>query len=69
MRGKFVKHVLEQARLIDINVPTPTARAKTKEVLALKQEGIGAAAIAKQVGISRASVYRVLGATAGVPAG
>ena len=47
----------------------PTARAKTKEVLSLKRQGIGAAAIAKQVGISRASVYRVLGAAASPSAG
>ena len=43
----------------------PTARAKTKEVLMLKQEGIGAAAIARRVKISRASVYRVLASAAG----
>jgi hypothetical protein len=42
----------------------PTARAKTKEVLALKRQGIGATAIAKRIKISRASVYRVLTATA-----
>jgi DNA invertase Pin-like site-specific DNA recombinase len=49
----------------------PTARAKTKEVLMLKQEGVGADEIARRVKISRASVYRVLGATAaaaGAPA-
>jgi DNA invertase Pin-like site-specific DNA recombinase len=44
----------------------PTARAKTKEVLALQRQGVGAAEIARRVKISRASVYRVL-ATA-VPA-
>ena len=38
----------------------PTARAKTDEVIALHQQGNGAAAIAKQLGISRASVYRIL---------
>jgi DNA invertase Pin-like site-specific DNA recombinase len=38
----------------------PTARAKTDEVAALHQQGNGAAAIAKELGISRASVYRIL---------
>jgi DNA invertase Pin-like site-specific DNA recombinase len=46
----------------------PTARAKTKEVLSLKRQGVGATQIAQRVGISRASVYRVL-AIAGAPAG
>ena len=38
----------------------PTARAKTKEVLELKANGVKAATIAKQLGIGRASVYRIL---------
>jgi DNA invertase Pin-like site-specific DNA recombinase len=38
----------------------PTARAKADEVVALKAQGVGPAAIAKQVGIGRASVYRIL---------
>jgi len=37
----------------------PTARAKTGEVLALKAQGRGATAIAKELGIGRASVYRI----------
>ena len=38
----------------------PTARAKVDEVLALHASGIGATEIAKQLGIGRASVYRML---------
>lgn len=38
-----------------------TARAKTAEVQQLRSEGLGASAIASQLGISRASVYRMLG--------
>ena len=38
----------------------PTARAKTVEVKRLRAKGIGAAEIARTVGISRASVYRCL---------
>lgn len=38
----------------------PTAKAKTEEVLKLHQEGIGGTEIAKQLGIGRASVYRIL---------
>ena len=37
----------------------PTARARGSEVKRLKLEGVGATAIAKQLGISRASVYRL----------
>lgn len=37
-----------------------TARAKSEEVLALHKHGTGASEIAKQVGIGRASVYRIL---------
>ena len=37
----------------------PTARAKGSEVKRLKLEGVGPSAIAKQLGISRASVYRL----------
>jgi len=39
----------------------PTARAKADEVHALKAQGIGATAIAEQMKIGRASVYRILG--------
>ena len=38
----------------------PTAMAKRPEVIALRETGLGAAEIAKRVGISRASVYRAL---------
>lgn len=38
----------------------PTARAKTDDVVNLKHQGTSAAAIAKQIGISKASVYRIL---------
>ena len=38
----------------------PTARAKTDEVKRLKDEGVGATEIANQLGIGRASVYRIL---------
>lgn len=37
-----------------------TARAKSDDVLALYRKGKGASEIAKQVGIGRASVYRIL---------
>ncbi len=37
-----------------------TARAKSDEVLALFKAGKGASEIAKEVGIGRASVYRIL---------
>lgn len=39
----------------------PTARAKADEVKALKAQGVGPTAIAKQMGIGRASVCRILG--------
>jgi DNA invertase Pin-like site-specific DNA recombinase len=39
---------------------TPTARAKSDQIVALKAKGVGATAIAKELGIGRASVYRVL---------
>ena len=42
----------------------PTARAKSDEVIALKSDGVGATAIASQLGISRASVYRIITETA-----
>jgi DNA invertase Pin-like site-specific DNA recombinase len=38
----------------------PTAKAKANEVVKLHAEGLGATAIAKQLGIGRASVYRIL---------
>jgi DNA invertase Pin-like site-specific DNA recombinase len=38
----------------------PTARAKASEVRRLCSEGVGATQIGKRLGISRASVYRVL---------
>ena len=38
----------------------PTAKAKSKEVLAMNAEGVGATEIARRVGIGRASVYRIL---------
>jgi DNA invertase Pin-like site-specific DNA recombinase len=41
----------------------PTARAKSREVRALKAEGIAVAEIVRRTGVSRASVYRILGTT------
>jgi DNA invertase Pin-like site-specific DNA recombinase len=38
----------------------PTARAKTGDVQALARSGVGASSIAAKLGISRASVYRIL---------
>lgn len=38
----------------------PTARAKSDEVKALTSQGVGAVAIAKQLGIERTSVWRIL---------
>jgi DNA invertase Pin-like site-specific DNA recombinase len=38
----------------------PTARAKADEVLVLRKQGVGASEIARQVGVGRASVYRIL---------
>ena len=38
----------------------PTARAKSKNVLKLKMDGVGPTKIAEELGISRASVYRIL---------
>jgi len=38
----------------------PTARAKAQEVLELRSKSVGAAAIAAELGIGRASVYRIL---------
>jgi len=43
----------------------PTAKAKAQEILALRADGVGAADIAKRLGIGRASVYRVLGCKSG----
>ncbi|MEM9735027.1 MAG: recombinase family protein [Pseudomonadota bacterium] len=39
---------------------TPTARAKAEDVRRLRTEGKGATAIARELGIGRASVYRIL---------
>ncbi|MBT5081697.1 MAG: recombinase family protein [Rhodospirillaceae bacterium] len=41
----------------------PTARAKTQEVLDLRSKGMKATAIAVELGIGRASVYRILADT------
>lgn len=38
----------------------PTARAKAKDICALKAEGLGVAEIVRRTGVSRASVYRIL---------
>ncbi|WP_417621941.1 recombinase family protein [Parasphingorhabdus sp.] len=38
----------------------PTARAMTADIIKLKDEGVGASDIAKETGVSRASVYRIL---------
>ena len=38
----------------------PTAMAKAQQVLELRKDGLGATAIAKKLGIGRASVYRAL---------
>jgi DNA invertase Pin-like site-specific DNA recombinase len=38
----------------------PTAMAKAGEILALKGQGLGATAIARQLGVSVRSVYRAL---------
>jgi DNA invertase Pin-like site-specific DNA recombinase len=37
----------------------PTAKRKSREVLALRSQGIGATDIAEQLGIGRSSVYRI----------
>ncbi len=47
----------------------PTAQAKSDDVLRLRSEGVGPSEIARQTGISRASVYRILGVADHVPAG
>ena len=39
----------------------PTARAKSEQVIELHKGGLGASAIAAQLGISRASTYRIIG--------
>ncbi|MEM8692443.1 MAG: recombinase family protein [Pseudomonadota bacterium] len=40
----------------------PTAKAKAADVIALHEKGTGATTIAKELGIGRASVYRILNA-------
>jgi len=42
----------------------PTARAKANEVAVLKAHGVGPTKIAKELGIGRASVYRILSSLA-----
>lgn len=42
----------------------PTARRKEKEIKSLKEAGVGASEIARQLGVGRASVYRVLSSMA-----
>lgn len=44
----------------------PTARQKAAEVTALREAGLGASAIAERLGVSRASVYRIVDATINV---
>ncbi len=46
----------------------PTARAKSKEVLEMHGAGAGATQIAKELGIGRASVYRIIAAQQGAEA-
>ena len=46
----------------------PTAQAKSKEVLELIHSGLGPSETAKKVGISRASVYRIIKGRAGTGA-
>jgi DNA invertase Pin-like site-specific DNA recombinase len=43
----------------------PTARAKASEIARLRVDGLGAAEIARRLGIGRASVYRVLAGATG----
>lgn len=38
----------------------PTARARAKDIRALKSQGLGVSAIKKQTGVSRSSIYRIL---------
>lgn len=42
----------------------PTAQKKSKEIIALHEEGLGASEIARRIYISRASVYRILATNA-----
>lgn len=46
---------------------TPTARAKASEAHELHHQGLGATEIAERLGISRASVYRILSVQTGRP--
>lgn len=41
---------------------TPTAKAKTADVLSMHRTGMGPVAIARQLGIGRSSVYRIIDA-------
>ena len=41
----------------------PTARAQAGKVLQLRNAGVGPSEIARQVGISRTSVFRILGSS------
>jgi len=43
----------------------PTVRRQTAEIVRLKEAGVRPSEIAVRLGIGRASVYRVLGASAG----
>lgn len=47
----------------------PTARAKTKEILALKAEGIAVSEIVRRLKVSRSSVHRILNDEAGQSVG
>ncbi len=46
----------------------PTVQRRADEIRALKAQGMGAAEIARTLGVGRASVYRALEAVEGVPA-
>lgn len=46
---------------------TPTAMQRSDEVMALHTEGVGASEIAARTGVSRASVYRIIGQSSAKP--